>query len=261
MTEIIEAKFDYSEISDRDYVLQKTGEIRDRMGRAALNIFEIGTRLLEVKSKLRHGSFGPWLSCEFGWSERTARSMMSVAENFKSATVADLDIAPTALYMLASPSTPPEVREEIVERAKAGEKIKTATVADLVEKRKPITAPITPNPEDIEPDPWDEPPQIEPREPTEADHRETHNAAINLAVTHLDADAKFISEAMGHVSAGGVHKLMNPESAKHSTWTGTVGVLKDAAKAVRGNLIVEHPENPGEYVSAMTAERIKRKAK
>jgi hypothetical protein len=53
--------------------------------------------------------FMPWIEAEFEMAERTARNFMNVAERYasKSATVADL--APTALYELAAPSTPEEV--------------------------------------------------------------------------------------------------------------------------------------------------------
>lgn len=63
-----------------------------------------------------------WIEREFGWSERAARRYMEVADAFshKSATVADLTIDASALYVLASKSVPETVREEAVIRAEAG---------------------------------------------------------------------------------------------------------------------------------------------
>jgi hypothetical protein len=62
-----------------------------------------------------------WLGREFQWSERSARRFMLIAEKFKSANLADF--SGEALYLLAGPSVPPEVREEAAERAEAGETI------------------------------------------------------------------------------------------------------------------------------------------
>lgn len=122
---LITTQFDYAALdkTDRAVVEQKTGEIRDRMGRAAQSIVEIGERLLVVKEKLGHGNFGEWLRVEFDWSEPTALRMMHVASRFKSVNLKDLKIGPSALYLLSSPSTPDEVREQFIEAAKSGVKV------------------------------------------------------------------------------------------------------------------------------------------
>ncbi|MGC4033637.1 MAG: DUF3102 domain-containing protein [Tepidisphaeraceae bacterium] len=118
-------------------VIGATNEIKDRIGRATQNIVEIGTRLNVVKQHLPHGAFGDWLDAEFGWNERTAQRMMGVATTFKSDTVSDLNIGAKALYLLASPSTPDEVRSEIVTRAQSGEAIKHKDVRAAVSRTKP----------------------------------------------------------------------------------------------------------------------------
>jgi hypothetical protein len=83
------------------------------------------------------GSSLPWLKAEFGWSERSAQKFMSVAEQFKSAKIADLPIQPSAAYFLAAPSIPVEAQERAVEKAEAGEEITFATAKEIVaEARK-----------------------------------------------------------------------------------------------------------------------------
>lgn len=126
--------FDYAvlETADRVVVQQKTGEIRDRMGRAVQNIVEIGERLLVVKEKLGHGQFGKWLDGEFGWTDRTARNFMGVARHFKSETVSDLNLSARTLYLLASDSVPDDVRDQFIEAAKAGEQVTHAEVKAAV---------------------------------------------------------------------------------------------------------------------------------
>jgi hypothetical protein len=69
-------------------------------------------------------------------AERTARNFVNVADKFgnKSTTVGDLP--PSILYALAAPSTPDEVREEVVERVERGEKVTSRRVLLPVKGRK-----------------------------------------------------------------------------------------------------------------------------
>lgn len=117
-------------------VQQRTSEIKSLMRRTASDTIEIGQKLIEVKEKLEHGEFGKWLKAEFSWGLTTAWKLMKVAETFKSSHCEDLDITPSALYILTATSTPGEARSEAIERARVGETI-TFTKADaLVSKYK-----------------------------------------------------------------------------------------------------------------------------
>ena len=90
--------------------------------------------MIEVKEKLGHGNFNRWLGKEFSWSDVTARRLMMVAKEFKSYNMNDLDIVNSALYILASPSTPEEAKTEAIERAKSGERI-TSNIAKGIKSR------------------------------------------------------------------------------------------------------------------------------
>ena len=123
MTNEIETRaFDYSLVPEesRDLIKTKTAETKILVRQTAQGIIEIGKNLIEVKQSIGHGNWLPWLEAEFGWSQRTAYNFMGVADKFKFATVANLDIAPKALYLLAQNSTPDEVRETAVTMAEAG---------------------------------------------------------------------------------------------------------------------------------------------
>jgi hypothetical protein len=99
------------------------------------NIIEIGRHLTEARDDVGHGNWLFWLSREFGWSDHTARNFMQVYElALKSENISNLDISASALYRLARPSTPVEVREEVIERAKTGERITVAAVKEVVEQ-------------------------------------------------------------------------------------------------------------------------------
>ena len=134
--------FDYQLLSPQQRLLvqERTGEIKERLRHAAQDIWEIGQKLSDVRSQLQHGLFLAWLTVEFGWSRRTAYNFISVYETFPEiANFAKLDIATSALYKLASPSTPQPVRDEFVERAKKGEKITHQIVSQTLKQDKQLT--------------------------------------------------------------------------------------------------------------------------
>lgn len=132
------AVFDYSELDSeiRELVQQRADEIRSRLKLTAQEVVEIGERLIEVKSKVGHGKFGKWLLAEFDWTDRTARQFMAVAERFKSENFSDLKIAPSALYLLAAPSTPESARAEVLALAEAGATITYSLARDITKKWK-----------------------------------------------------------------------------------------------------------------------------
>lgn len=125
--------FDYNDIPVPTAIRAREAaeRIKLRLRRSAEDIIEIGRDLIAVKDSLPHGSFLPWIEAEFGMAERTARRFMDVARVYagKSATVADLD--PTALYELAAPKTPLEVREEVEKMIEAGEVVTKAKIEEL----------------------------------------------------------------------------------------------------------------------------------
>jgi hypothetical protein len=134
---IIGFNYDLLETKLADKVRTAADRIRERIKKTVEDIIEVGNDLLAVKEALPHGQFLPWLKAEFGWSERSAQNFMSVAEQFKSAKIADLPIQPSAAYFLAAPSVPDEAREKAVEKVEAGEEITFATAREIVaEARK-----------------------------------------------------------------------------------------------------------------------------
>ncbi len=118
------------------FVQERTSEIKALVNRTARDIIEIGKKLIQVKEELGHGRFGAWLKAEFKWDERTARNFMYVADKFKSENFTDLDFAPSALYLLAAPSTPEEALQSALELAEKGETISHALAKELVERHK-----------------------------------------------------------------------------------------------------------------------------
>jgi phage N-6-adenine-methyltransferase len=131
--------FDYSSLDTdtRIVVQQRTSEIKGLMKRAAEDIIQIGQRLIEVKACLSHNTWETWLLAEFDWSDQTARRFIHVARSFGSEKQQIVAFAPSALYLLAAPSTPEEARIEAIDRAEAGEEITYTAAKQIVNEYKP----------------------------------------------------------------------------------------------------------------------------
>jgi len=112
---------------------EHTAEIR-KLGRQTVeNVIEIGRRLTECKPIVGHGGWLSWLDREFRWSADTAERFIQVsALSDQIPQIAEFHIPLSAMYLLAAPSTPPEARAEIIERAEGGEQISVQSVRDLL---------------------------------------------------------------------------------------------------------------------------------
>jgi len=127
-----ETDFDYAAVPAENVaeINKLVSRIRATHRRHLEAVYEIGADLLRAKELLGHGNFLPWLQAEFRWSERTANNYMSIARFFqgKSANFADLDVGTASA--LAAKSTPAAIRNELLERAEAGESITRAEVKE-----------------------------------------------------------------------------------------------------------------------------------
>jgi hypothetical protein len=126
-------------VDDVEPVLaEHANEIR-RLGKRVIeNVIEIGRRLVDAKSRIAHGGWLLWLDREFGWTEQTALNFVHVYELTQSPSknFLDLNIPVSGLYLLAAPSTPDEVRNEILSRAGKGEALSVGKVKDIIAGHK-----------------------------------------------------------------------------------------------------------------------------
>ena len=99
--------------------------------RTVVTVIENGRDLLEVKNALAHGLFTQWLAQTFPFTARTAQLWMNAAEQYGAKSELSSLLGDKVLVLLAAPSTPDEVRQEIEARATAGEKITVAEVERL----------------------------------------------------------------------------------------------------------------------------------
>lgn len=165
--------FDYNSLDTetRIITMQRATEIKTLMRATAENIMQVGEKLLDVQVKLGNTSFDAWLLAEFDWSRRTAYNFIGVFKEFRGrANFAQMDIATSALYLLAAPSTPAEVREELLDRAEAGERLTHTEVKQAVVEAKAKQQPaLPPTPAPAlapgEPAPWEAAPVVAPPPP------------------------------------------------------------------------------------------------
>jgi hypothetical protein len=130
--------FDYSALDpiSKDVIQFQANEIKRLLCRTSQDVVDIGKALILVKKQLKHGELQCWLKAEFDWSIRTASRFMQVAKQFKSANLADLNIASSALYLLAEPATSDITREKVLKLAERGENITYSVAKDIINNCK-----------------------------------------------------------------------------------------------------------------------------
>ena len=126
--------FSYVDLDEdiRSLLEEHTCAIKSLMRRTAQDIIDIGLRLIEIKSKLGHGQFNAWLRSEIDLGLWTARKFMEIGRKFKSVNFTDLEIAPSALYLITSKKTPELAVNEILIRARQGEYVTHSTAKAIV---------------------------------------------------------------------------------------------------------------------------------
>jgi hypothetical protein len=115
--------------------------VRNRLGNMTANIVEIGRELRAVKQRLEHGQFLNWVEADCRLSARTAQLMMKAAEwaEGKNEIVAHLE--PTAIYLLAAPSTPDSIRRQVLSGLEHGQRPTPRLIKDMIRAAKERTRP------------------------------------------------------------------------------------------------------------------------
>ncbi len=135
--------FDYSTVDDKSrlQVIELTSLIKTLIRNNTQNILGIGEKLTQVQELLRHdkkGGFRTWLEAEFGWNYRTGYNFIRVWEKFGNCeNFSQLDIAISALYLLAALSTPESALKCALDLAKSGVRITHKKAKELIAKYRP----------------------------------------------------------------------------------------------------------------------------
>jgi hypothetical protein len=130
--------FDYSSLeANLAKKLQEAAiDIQEGLKQEQFASAKVGERLLQVRDDLKHGLFEKWIVAEFGMSPRTARNRMSVARALRGlppGKSAMFSVLPDGvLKRLGSPSTPPQVRDQLIKRLEAGERLLVGDLAKTI---------------------------------------------------------------------------------------------------------------------------------
>ncbi|HKX30634.1 MAG TPA: DUF3102 domain-containing protein [Blastocatellia bacterium] len=131
--------FDYSRLDQETQIVLRlrAGEIKSLAKRVANDIVEIGGKLAEVKDRIGgNGKFVEWLHSELRWSERTVYNLIAVWQRFHGENLALENVAASALYLLAAPSTPAEAVEAAKQLANSGEQVTHGVAKEIVRQAK-----------------------------------------------------------------------------------------------------------------------------
>jgi len=131
-------RFDYQACGPHAGELQEAAATIRKMERqASNNIVRIGELLLVARQRLKKRDFQRWLLLECSISTAMASRYMRVATRFEGRTDCVANIRQHALCLLAAPATPPDVFDELVGRAEAGETIRGIDVQERLQALKP----------------------------------------------------------------------------------------------------------------------------
>lgn len=124
-----------------------TVRLRTNLQETVKHLIQIGHDLKAAKDLVGHGQFEAWLAENFDLSDQTARRFMHVAEAFSTNTQGLEKLSLSCVYLLAAPSTPRNVREEVIQRLQAGETISLRDIQSLRDQNEtihnpPITKPL-----------------------------------------------------------------------------------------------------------------------
>jgi hypothetical protein len=130
----IQLRFDYEALDTetRRFVLERAEKIHNLARMTAAGIVQIGQYLTEAKTRLEHGKFLEWIEKEFAWKRTTAWRFMEVFEKVKCSKLEQMEIDVSALYLIAAPSTPEPVRQEVLKIAMSGEHVSHGTVKAVI---------------------------------------------------------------------------------------------------------------------------------
>lgn len=136
------ATFDYEALPDEDArtAREAAAEIKRRHKKILSHALAIGEQLCAVKKILSHGQFGDWIAAEFSWSSRTAQNYMTAWEQFGDKYEMIADLPSTTVYALAAPSAS-AVREQVIGKWEAGERIEPAAVGEMLQKPRATAKP------------------------------------------------------------------------------------------------------------------------
>lgn len=134
-TNVIAVQSPNSPLTSPLTLAQLENEIKFHLGQASQSIIEVGKRLLQAKSLVKHGEWQTWLENNFKLSYRTAKNFMDCAERFENMqSAANLNQSQMA-EMLTLPSAE-DTKKFIEQKAAEGTPVSDMTAKTIREEVK-----------------------------------------------------------------------------------------------------------------------------
>jgi hypothetical protein len=112
-----------SSATDDAYKLDSVaGQVRMRLKNMSAHIIEIGRELLAMKRRLGNDRFLKWVTAACDLAPAQAQRMMRAAKWAEGREAIVSQLEPTAIYLLAAPSTPEAVWQEVLSLLAAGQR-------------------------------------------------------------------------------------------------------------------------------------------
>jgi hypothetical protein len=217
-----------------DAVTAKLAEqIRELRRNTIHDIVTIGRILVEARERLTRGQWLPWLRLEFSWSRQSADNFIHAYELSRDAelpTISNLpNLDPTALYLIARKSTPPQARVEVLKQAMDGH-VSSAQARQIVSgfksrPRKEKSKPLKP----------DLAAELRRVLQTIADIATKSSAPVMAGQLNSDADIGLINASLKFVTA--LQQILNdPDTADRVKLTTLIAETKKAEKLRMGSV-------------------------
>jgi hypothetical protein len=127
-------------VNDEEFLAQAENHIRGYGKMVVSGIVEIGRKLVEVKERVGWKRYVEFVTERLGWSETQGDNFRHVGELFATPKFGvkpeALTIDASSLYLIAAPSTPADVREQVLEKAATATGISRGEVQNLLEEAR-----------------------------------------------------------------------------------------------------------------------------
>jgi hypothetical protein len=128
------AGFDYAALppADAEDLRNRAGRLRCLFKKHTEDILVIGRDLIAVKERLAHGHFESWIERELRVGIRAAQNYTAVAKFAEGKSEQIALLPPSTLRILAAKSAPPEIIEQVIARAGAGDIVPDDAVREMI---------------------------------------------------------------------------------------------------------------------------------
>jgi predicted transcriptional regulator len=129
--------FDYAPLGNSAETVKAIAKsINQKMRATAASIIAIGRELRTARGILGVSVFGHWIEAEFGFTDRTARNYIAVAQRLGQYEDRISTIPPATLYVLAAKSVPEEAIETVIARTEAGETVSREEAREIIDESR-----------------------------------------------------------------------------------------------------------------------------